>query len=94
VAFRKKLYTSLDELQLDLDSWMREYNEERAHSGKYCFGKTLGQTFRDSAHLAHEKMLDRLTATAPSDTGRQRAEPELERSPAERRRRRSARERA
>lgn len=84
VAFRKKLYSSLEELQLDLDGWISEYNEERAHSGKYCFGKTPWETFRDSAHLAHEKMLDRLTVTNRSDTGRQRAEPEPERSHAER----------
>jgi transposase InsO family protein len=82
VAFRKKLYSSLDELQLDLDEWMREYNEQRAHSGKYCFGKTPLETFRDSAHLAQAKMIDRLAVTGRSDTGRQRAEPE--RSHAER----------
>ena len=34
VAFRKKLYTSLGELQLDLDNWLREYNEKREHSGE------------------------------------------------------------
>src|SRR5690242_15847041 len=45
VAFRKKLYTSLEELQLDLDFWMRDYNEQRAHSGKFCFGKTPMATF-------------------------------------------------
>ncbi len=84
VAFRKKLYRSLEELQFDLDEWMREYNEQRAHSGKYCFGKTPLETFRDSAHLAQAKMIDRLTVTVPSDTGRQRAEPEPERSHAER----------
>jgi hypothetical protein len=84
VTFRKKLYTSLEELQVDLDGWLREYNQERAHSGKYCFGKTPLQTFRDSAHLAQEKMLDHLTTSAPSDIGRQRAEPEPERSHAER----------
>jgi transposase InsO family protein len=84
VAFRKKLYSSLDELQLDLDEWMREYNEQRAHSGKYCFGKTPLETFRDSAHLAQAKMIDRLAVTGRSDTGRQRAEPEPERSHAER----------
>lgn len=76
VAFRKKLYNSLEELQFDLDAWMREYNEKREHSGKYCFGKTPMATFRDSAHLAHEKMLDRLTLNPPSDTARQGAEPE------------------
>ena len=84
VAFRKKLYTSLEELQVDLDGWLREYNQERPHSGKYCFGKTPMQTFRDSAHLAQEKILDRLTTAAPSDIGRLRAKPELERSHAER----------
>jgi hypothetical protein len=68
VAFRKRLYHSLEDLQLDLDNWLREYNEERAHSGKYCFGKTPLATFRDSAHLAREKMLDGLTAPQSSDS--------------------------
>jgi transposase InsO family protein len=68
VAFRKKLYSSLEELQTDLDLWLREYNEERAHSGKYCFGKTPLATFQDSAHLAHHKMIDRLTAPPSSDS--------------------------
>jgi transposase InsO family protein len=60
VAFRKKLYWSLDELQADVDGWIAEYNETRPHSGKYCFGKTPMQTFRESKHLADEKMLDRV----------------------------------
>jgi hypothetical protein len=38
IAFRKKIYTSLDELQADLDQWMAYYNPERPHSGKYCNG--------------------------------------------------------
>jgi transposase InsO family protein len=58
VTFRKKVYNSLDELQADLDKWLREYNRERTHSGKYCFGKTPMQTFLDSLPLAKEKMLD------------------------------------
>jgi transposase InsO family protein len=37
VAFRKKLYRTLDELQADLDAWLREYNEQREHSGKYGY---------------------------------------------------------
>ncbi len=40
IAFRKKIYNSLEQLQEDVDEWVREYNEERPHSGKYCFGKT------------------------------------------------------
>lgn len=79
-AFRKKLYRTLEELQADLDAWLREYNEERSHSGKYCYGKTPFQTFLDSRRLAQEKMLDR-TLTASDN---QRAEPETERSHAER----------
>jgi len=58
VAFRKKLYKTLDELQEDLDNWMTEYNERRPHSGKYCFGKTPIETFLDSLPLAKEKMLN------------------------------------
>lgn len=60
VAFRRKLYTSLEELQGDLDQWFEQYNTERPHSGKYCFGKTPLQTFFDSLHLAKEKMLETL----------------------------------
>jgi transposase InsO family protein len=82
VAFRKKLYRSLDELQSDLDVWLGEYNEKREHSGKYCNGKTPWQTFLDSKHLAQAKMLDSLTATVSPDVEGQRAEPE--RSPAQR----------
>lgn len=57
VLFRKKFYSSLDELQTDVDSWLMSYNNERAHSGKHCFGKTPMQTFRDSIHIAKAKNL-------------------------------------
>ena len=63
VAFRKKIYHTLDEIQEDVDKWMEEYNTERTHSGKYCFGKTPWQTFLDSKKLADDKMLDRLHQT-------------------------------
>jgi transposase InsO family protein len=58
VAFRKKLYKSLEALQADLDQWIEHYNNERPHSGRYCYGKTPRQTFQDSIHLAKEKILD------------------------------------
>src|SRR5437762_8708939 len=57
VAFRKKLYHSLEELQADLDAWLREYNEERTHQGRWCYGKTPMRTFLDTVPLAKEKML-------------------------------------
>jgi transposase InsO family protein len=67
LAFRKRLYNTLEELQADVDAWLREYNEERPHSGKYCFGKTPVQTFLDSKHLADEKQLDRIAVKTSSD---------------------------
>lgn len=60
VAFRKKVYRSIQELQNDLDRWMTYYNQDRTHTGKYCFGKTPMQTFNDTIHLAREKMLETL----------------------------------
>ena len=58
VAFRKKLYETIEQLQLDLDDWINYYNNERPHSGKYCFGKTPMQTFNESITLAKQKLLD------------------------------------
>jgi transposase InsO family protein len=40
VAFRKRLYRSLEELQQDLDAWIQHYNTERTHEGKMCCGRT------------------------------------------------------
>jgi hypothetical protein len=52
VAFRQRIYTSLEQLQADVDEWLEQYNRERTHTGKYCFGRTPLQTFRDTKHLA------------------------------------------
>lgn len=60
IAFRKKIYTSLEHLQQDLDKWLDWYNTERTHSGKHCLGKTPWQTFTDSIDLALKKQLDEL----------------------------------
>jgi transposase InsO family protein len=57
VAFRKKVYRSIDELQADLDLWIEEYNDVRTHQGRWCYGKTPMQTFRDSIGMAKEKMI-------------------------------------
>src|SRR5579875_1241577 len=67
IAFRKRLYQSVEQLQADVDDWIREYNEVRPHSGKYCFGKTPMQTFLDAKHLSDEKQLDRLPVGTSSD---------------------------
>ena len=57
VAFRKKLYNNLAELQHDLDQWMKYYNEEKTHSGRYCYGKTPMETFKESIILARRKFI-------------------------------------
>jgi transposase InsO family protein len=57
IAFRKKLYRSIAELQADLDGWLLSYNEQRPHQGRWCFGKTPMQTFLDSVKIAQEKQL-------------------------------------
>lgn len=54
-AFRKKIYGTVQELQEDADAWLFQYNNQRAHSGKYCYGKTPMQTFMDSKSIALEK---------------------------------------
>ena len=59
LLFRKKLYYSLEELQTDIDEWLRKYNEERPHSGRYCYGKTPWQTFLETRYLALAKDLSR-----------------------------------
>ena len=60
VAFRKKIFKTLEELQQDVDQWLDYYNNERPHSGRYCDGRTPKQTWNESLHLAQEKMLDSL----------------------------------
>lgn len=60
IAFRKKIYSSLQQLQQDIDQWLQFYNNERAHSGRYCYGKTPMQTFIDSKGLAQAKDVNNL----------------------------------
>ena len=57
VAFRKNIYRSIAELQIDLDEWMRGYNEVRTHQGRWCYGKTPMQTFLATVPLARDKMI-------------------------------------
>lgn len=47
VAYRKRLYGSVRELQEDLDTWMRFYNEERSHQAYRTQGRTPWQAFQD-----------------------------------------------
>jgi transposase InsO family protein len=56
VAFRKKIYLTLDELQKDLDDWLTYYNNERTHQGKMCCGRTPMQTLLDGKKIWQEKV--------------------------------------
>ncbi|MDZ4057342.1 MAG: IS481 family transposase [Polynucleobacter sp.] len=56
VTFRRKLYTTLEELQADLDDWVRYYNHERTHQGKVCCGRTPMQTMIDGKEAYNEKV--------------------------------------
>jgi len=57
VAFRKKIYKSIEELQDDLDEWLKHYNYERTHQGKNCEGMTPMECFEKHKHLAQVKMI-------------------------------------
>jgi hypothetical protein len=53
-----KVYRAIDELQADLDLWIRSYNEDRSHQGRWCFGKTPMQTFLDAMPMTKENMIE------------------------------------
>lgn len=60
VAFRKKLYSSIEELQNDLDEWITYYNNDRTHQGKMCCGRTPMATLQDGKNIWDEKNLNRI----------------------------------
>ena len=46
IKFREKMYTSITELQDDLDQWLRHYNEERPHLGYRNMGRKPLETIQ------------------------------------------------
>ena len=58
VSFRKKIYQSMEQLQVDLDQWMTHYNDERTHQGKMCCGRTPAETFEDGKKIRQAKMIN------------------------------------
>lgn len=58
VAFRKKLYTSLEEMQKDLDEYLRKYNLDRTNQGKRCNGRTPYETFSEGVELYRKMVYD------------------------------------
>lgn len=57
VAFRKRIYTDLAQLQADLDEWLVYYNHHRTHQGKVCCGRTPMETLLDGKRIWAEKHL-------------------------------------
>lgn len=55
LAFRKKIYKSLEELQTDLDKWLEYYNTNRPHQGKRQQGRTPMETFTANLDFALSK---------------------------------------
>ena len=51
VAFRKNIYKTIEEIQIDLDTFMDFNNTERTNQGKHCQGRTPIQTFQDGRIL-------------------------------------------
>ena len=58
VTFRKKVYSDLETLQLDLDEYMNGYNYTRTHQGKRCLGRTPMATFIEGKKFYDEKNLN------------------------------------
>ena len=58
ITFRKKIYSTIDDLQNDLDEWMFYYNNERTHQGKMCCGRTPLETLVDGKNLWKDKDLN------------------------------------
>ncbi len=58
VALRKKVYHSIEDLQIDLDEWLNKYNTERTHQGKMCCGRTPMETLLDGKQIWQEKFID------------------------------------
>ncbi len=56
VAFRRKIYRSIEELQIDLDAWLVYYNNDRTHQGKMCCGRTPRQTLIAGKEAWHDKI--------------------------------------
>ena len=67
IAFRKKVYLSVEQLQEDVDKWIDNFNKIRPHSGRHCYGKTPMQTFIDSKPMAQEKALYHVSILEQSD---------------------------
>lgn len=63
VAFRKTLYTSIEQMQTDLDVFMAYYNNDRTNQGKRCQGRTPKQTWDDGYELYKKYVIEKTEVT-------------------------------
>ncbi len=63
VAFRKTLYTSIEQIQGDLDVYMTKYNEKRTNQGKRCQGRTPKQTWYQGYNLYKKYVIEKTEVT-------------------------------
>lgn len=63
VAFRKQLYTSIDQMQADLDTFMAYYNDKRTNQGKRCLGRTPRQTWESGYELYKKYVIEKTEVT-------------------------------
>jgi hypothetical protein len=66
VAFRKTIYRTIEELQTDLDAWIKQYHEQRPHQGRWCKSQDADANLcRQLEPWPKEKLI---TAYAASDS--------------------------
>ena len=58
VAFRKKIFDTIEELQQDLDRYLDKFNFERTHQGKMCCGRTPWETFEAGLEIVKSKTVN------------------------------------
>lgn len=58
VLFRKKLYSSIEEIQKDLDEFMDYYNQSRTNQGKRCKGNTPYETYLEGKEIYKNKVFE------------------------------------
>lgn len=66
VAFRKKIYTSIEQLQIDLDEWLDHYNNTRTHQGKMYYGRTPFETMIDGKAISQKNSWSEFNLTDAS----------------------------
>jgi len=59
-TFRKNLYETIEQLQVDLDEWMHHYNTQRTHQGKMCCGRTPFETMIEGKQIWMEKFVNQI----------------------------------